>query len=261
MNWLELYCGEGCVADGLIEAGDTVIGIDINKRAGKYYPGRFVHMDVADVELRRSTLRPGVMGFEVAPGEFVRIHAIWASPPCLRDTEMAHAPGAKGKAHPDLITPTRAFLQASGLPYVLENVPNAPLIDPVCLCGTMFKLGVSWQDRWLELQRHRHFETNWPLKAPSACDHRGPAVTAIGAHARIRSKSAGGRGTADFVGFPGGHRAALGEAFDIEPDRNITCKGITDGIPPAYARYIAQELHKWMSVTPSSAAAASTATA
>jgi len=244
MNWLELFCGEGCVADGLLEAsGGQVVGIDINGGAGRYYPGKFIRMDL--MELFRNAHFPGEGRPLVVDG--VEIDAIWASPPCLRWTEMASAPSAKGLAHPDLLTPTRAWLRATGKPYVIENVPGAPLIEPICLCGTMFKLGISYRDRWFDLQRHRHFETNWPLKAPGPCDHQGPAVTAIGAHARIRSKAAGGRGTADFVGYPGGHRAALGTAYDIEPDRKITCKGITDGIPPAYARYIAGQLKAHLS--------------
>ena len=32
--------------------------------------------------------------------------------------------------HPDLIPPVRELAQAAGLPYVIENVPGAPLKDP-----------------------------------------------------------------------------------------------------------------------------------
>lgn len=250
MRWLDLFCGAGCVADGLIAAGDQVIGLDIKPQP--HYPGEFHQMDVTRelfpyVPVRfMSSSEPFIMFGK-------RIDAIWASPPCLKHTEMKHAPGAKGDAHPDLITPTRAFCIASGLPYAIENVPGAPLIDPVTICGDMFDLGLSYNGRWLRLERHRIFETNWPLTVNNYCRHVGPAVSIIGSHARLRSASAGGRGTADFVDYPAPsgmrHRLLMGRAFGMPDDRKITCKGISDGIPPAYARYIAEQLHRHLGLT------------
>jgi DNA (cytosine-5)-methyltransferase 1 len=52
-------------------------------------------------------------------------------------------------------------LRATGKPYVIENVPGAPLESPTLLCGSMFGLDV---------RRHRHFETNWTMLAPD-CQH------------------------------------------------------------------------------------------
>lgn len=247
MKWLDLFCGAGCVADGIIAAGDEVIGVDI-KPNKEWYPGRFICMDA--LELFQSvgshpydliSMRDGgVWAF----GE--RIDGIWASPPCLRDTPMRHAKGAKGAAHPDLITPTRKFLQATGLPYVIENVPKAPLIDPVGLIGYFFNLGVTVNGVRYHLERPRIFETNWDLKPPYVgYIKQRPVVCVIGSHARNRSKKYGGRGTADFVGFEGGHRAIMGRAFGIPDERRITCKGISDGIPPAYSRYIVENFHQW----------------
>lgn len=43
----------------------------------------------------------------------------------------------------------------------MENVPGAPLRNPVTLCGSMFDLDV---------RRHRLFETSFPLLAPG-CNH------------------------------------------------------------------------------------------
>ena len=42
--------------------------------------------------------------------------------------------------HPDLVTPTRESLEATGVPWVMEYVPRSPLRAPVVLCGTMFRL-------------------------------------------------------------------------------------------------------------------------
>jgi len=45
-----------------------------------------------------------------------------------------------------------------GLPYIIENVDGAPLLNPAILCGTMFK--------GLRVLRHRLFETNFPVLVP-----------------------------------------------------------------------------------------------
>lgn len=221
---LDAFCGEGLVHDGLVAAGWTVIGCDLKPK--RNYPGPFIQADFLSLDDR--LLR--------------YFDAIWASPPCLRDTAMRHAKGAKGSAHPELIIPTRKRLQALGIPYVIENVEGAQLVDPVILCGSMFGLGVDWNDQRYHLERHRKFETNWPLAAPGPCDHRKPVVSVFGGHARVRAKSAGGRGTADFVGFPGGHRQAMGLAMGVDPLRKFTCSGISDGIPAPYAEYVGRQL-------------------
>jgi DNA (cytosine-5)-methyltransferase 1 len=71
--------------------------------------------------------------------------------------------GAAG-THPDLIGPTRERLQALGVPYVIENVEDAPLENPVLLCGSM-------QAETFELRRHRLFECSFPAAAPGPCRH------------------------------------------------------------------------------------------
>lgn len=217
---LDLFCGAGLVADGLRAADCDVLGVDIEPQPR--YPGPFLQHDALALDPR-----------------FMRsFDAIWASPPCLRDTIMRHAPGAKGDSHPDLITPTRRMLQASGLPYVIENVETAPLIDSVTLCGTMFDLCVCHAQSRFELRRHRKLETNWPLVAPAACCHAGPVVGVYGAHARIRAASAGGRGTSEPWGRP--HRQVMAQAMGCRPC--LTASEISQGIPPVYAEYVASQL-------------------
>src|SRR5690606_3203660 len=90
---------------------------------------------------------------------------IVASPPCPRYSTAT--PAATRDKHPDLVPPVRDALRAWGGPYVIENVPGAPLETPVRLCGSMFNLGV---------RRHRLFETNVPMLQPE-CDHRSQGAT------------------------------------------------------------------------------------
>lgn len=224
----DLFCGAGLVADGLIAAGWDVVGVDIE--AQKHYPGPFLRHNALTLDER-----------------FLRsFDAIWASPPCLRDTAMKYAPGAKGDAHPDLITPTRAMLRKIGLPYVIENVETAPLVDPVVLCGSMFGLGfdLAPEDfgrvQRYHLRRHRKFETNWPLAAPGACRHLAPVLGVYGGHARCRSARHGGRRTADFVGLS--HREIMGRAMGVPAGRELSCNEISQGVPPIYAEHVGRAL-------------------
>src|SRR5258708_9628133 len=67
----------------------------------------------------------------------------------------------------DLLTPSRAFLNEIGLPYVIENVPGAPMRPDLVLCGTMFSLPHH-------LRRHRWFEATSPLSPFTlAFNHHG----------------------------------------------------------------------------------------
>ena len=58
------------------------------------------------------------------------------------------------------MAPTREALQATGLPYVIENVPGAPLLAPLVLCGASFGLTATDDDgtRLVLRGRHRLFE-------------------------------------------------------------------------------------------------------
>ena len=223
---LDLYCGAGLVADGLLAAGCEVVGVDLLYQPS--YPGQFLQHDAL-------TLTDSFLD---------SFAAIWASPPCLRETVMRSAPGAKGDEHPDLITPTQSMLDRwaarTGGKFIIENVANTRrLRDPVILCGSMFGLGVEDGRRRFHLERHRKFETNWPLAAPCACQHQQPVVGCYGAHARVRAASAGGRGTRDTWARP--HREIMADAMGVRR-RDLTAADISQGIPPAYSQYVVEQL-------------------
>jgi DNA (cytosine-5)-methyltransferase 1 len=221
---LDAYCGAGLVAEGLYRAGWMPVGTDKFKQPN--YPFKFIQMDFRDAN----------------PRKLAEFAALWGSPPCLKDTVMKNAPGAKGDAHPDLITPTRALFKASGRPYVIENVMGAELVNPQVLCGSMFNLGVDIRGERFHLERHRQFETNWEWEPPEHPAHPKPCIGVYGGHARCRSASHGGRDTADFQGSGLTHRQMMGRAMGILDARPITADEISQGIPPEYAEYIGRRL-------------------
>lgn len=149
---LDLFCGAGGCTKGYQEAGFYVVGVDIEPQP--HYCGDEFHQDDALFRLRHDL-------HWRKTGDFRSFDAIHASPPCQAYAEVAQ--DRKGD-HPELLDSTRELLKATGLPWVLENVTNAPMPDSFVLCGSTFGLPVI---------RHRRFEV-WPSigLAPSACHQR-----------------------------------------------------------------------------------------
>jgi DNA (cytosine-5)-methyltransferase 1 len=134
---------------GYAGLGFEVVGVDIEPQPN--YPYEFIEADA--IPFMRGLLATRKITGGASPRSFKAIHA---SPPCQAYSNLAD----RGR-HPALIEAVRELLVASGLPYVIENVVGAPLYDPVMLCGSSFGLGV---------QRHRLFETNFPVMGPP-CAH------------------------------------------------------------------------------------------
>ncbi|WP_213228113.1 DNA cytosine methyltransferase [Caballeronia sp. NK8] len=218
MKILDLFCCAGGAAMGYHIAGFDVVGVDIAPQPN--YPFSFVQSDVLSL-----------------PAGFLKtFDAIHASPPCQGYSAMRHAHNAKH--NPRLIDDVRKMLEATGLPYVIENVEAAKpfMRDPFMLCGTMFGLGL--EDH--ELRRHRLFETNWPITDAPQCRHTdGPVIGVYGGHARRRSAKHGGRGTKDV--WPNGHKAAMAEAMQITWANTAE---MSEAIPPAYTEWIGRRLYQ-----------------
>lgn len=142
LRLLDLFCGAGGAAMGYHMAGFEVVGVDIVEQPN--FPFRFFQGD-----------------FESISPDKVReqFDAVHASPPCQAySVTKSLSPHID---HPELIPPTRELLERIGLPYVIENVPGAPLLDPVVLCGSSFGLRV---------RRHRLFETSFAARG-LGCNH------------------------------------------------------------------------------------------
>jgi DNA (cytosine-5)-methyltransferase 1 len=119
-----------------------------------------------------------------------------------------------------------AMLQASGVPYIIKNVPGAPLLNPIRLCGTMFGLGVGDAD----LRRHRIFETNFPV-IPLRCRHGEGSRRTIGicGEGCRDSRRKFDKSIPEFTVEHG--RVAM----DIDW---MTTAELSQAVPPDYAEYI-----------------------
>lgn len=218
MRLLDLYCCAGGAGDGYAAAGFEVVGVDIDAQPN--YPHEFVRADA------REYLR--ALFEESDHGGFDAVHA---SPPCQTRTAYKRRGGGVGDGYEDHIAEMQETLRALGLPYVIENVPTAPLRDPVVLCGSMFGLDV---------RRHRLFETNWPLTAPP-CNHR---TQAPGRFPGATNRAPMSRATVE-VGVWRIPLETQKRAMGI--DREITLRELSESIPPAYTEHIGRHLiaHVW----------------
>jgi DNA (cytosine-5)-methyltransferase 1 len=214
---LDLFCKAGGAGYGYHLAGFDVVGVDLEPQ--RNYPFVFVQADV---------LHPKF-------GEWIsmmRADAIHASPPC----QFATALNNDKSRHLNLIPATRALLEASGRPWVIENVEGAAehLRDPVTLCGTAFGLGAAGH----ELQRHRLFELGgFSVPAAPACAHSGgPVIGVYGGHARNR----GGAERAKTKSFFGHSQKALArQALGMDWG---TLMELSEAIPPAYTEFLGRHL-------------------
>lgn len=209
MRLLDLFCGAGGAAMGYYRAGFTeIIGID--NRPQKRYPFKFVLGDALEYMARYGH-------------KFDLIHA---SPPCQAYSITASLSNGN---HSDLVEPVRMYLQAISRPYIIENVPGAPLINPIKLCGTMFP--------GLRVIRHRLFEcspTVW--FPPGPCQHWGKVAPNFGKGTYDKSEydfiCAAGKGFPPKVG-----REAMGIDW-------MTGKELSQAIPPPYTEWLGGQMIK-----------------
>ena len=115
---LDLFCGAGGAAVGYHRAGFDVVGVD--NRPQPRYPYEFHQADAMTWPLD---------GYDV----------IHASPPCQAYANVTAWRG-RPDSHPDLLAETRQRLEDSGRPWVIENVPEAPIRADYLMCGSAFGL-------------------------------------------------------------------------------------------------------------------------
>ncbi len=181
-------------------AGFEVVGVDIEPQ--KRYPFEFIQADALEYIAQHGH----------------KFDVIHASPPCQVYSVTSHLSSGN---HPDLVAITRETIKATGKPYVIENVPGAPLINPIMLCGTMFPE--------LRVIRHRLFETSpviwWP---PAQCYHWSKI---------------GKNGFCSIFGEPsrekGGGMDVAKQAMGIDWMIGLE---LSQAIPPAYTRWLGMQI-------------------
>jgi DNA (cytosine-5)-methyltransferase 1 len=205
---LDLFCGAGGASVGYARAGFEVVGVDI--RPQPRYPFEFHQADAMDV------LNDRLLWNVLWEQPFDAIHA---SPPCQAYSRMSNSrPGVADK-YPRLVEEVRDAFVALRLPYVIENVPGAPLRDPLTLCGSMFGLKVY---------RHRLFESPHLLFAAAPCHH----PVAMPRAGRVHPD-----GWVSVAGHS--HAAASRAAMGIDW---MTRDELSEAIPPAYTEWIGGQL-------------------
>ncbi len=212
MKALDLFCKAGGTSMGLHRAGFEVTGVDIELQPR--YPFEFVQGDALQYVAQHGH----------------QYDLIVAGPPCQLYSITASL--SKG-GYPDLVGPTREALQATGKPYIIENVPGSPLKNPLVLCGTMFPK--------LRVRRHRLFEC-WPAIwfPPGMCYHwgrcgnqrllnnRGKRVSESFENCEFLTITGGGYKVSD-------GRIAMGIPW-------MTRDELSQAIPPSYTEWLGREM-------------------
>lgn len=139
LKCLDLYCCAGGAGEGYRLAGLDVVGVDIEEQPKN--PHNFIQEDAINYLLNHGH----------------KYDFIHASPPCQAYTKASNQWRKEGRVYADLIEDTRSALIKVGKPWVIENVPGAPLINSVLLNGSYFNI---------KIHRPRYFESSFKLPQP-----------------------------------------------------------------------------------------------
>ncbi|KKK62187.1 hypothetical protein LCGC14_3006860, partial [marine sediment metagenome] len=141
-------------------------------------------------------------------------------PPCHR---WANRHAGRDE-YADLLTPARSRLEATGRPWIIENVPGAPLRADFRITGDMVGLPLIKRARW--------FETNWydSIAMVARVPVDGPVITVTGHGTTSGNRETWGRNirVAEM-------RAAMGIDWMNRDE-------LSQAIPPAYSEYIGTQL-------------------
>lgn len=206
MRLLDLFCGAGGAAMGYHRAGFEVVGVDIQPQP--HYPFEFHQADALEYVAEHGR-------------EFDVIHA---SPPCQDHMRVGQHP-SHGTGW--MLAATRTLLAELPSPWVIENVPGAPMRADFLLCGCQFGL---------LLRRERWFETSWhgfQLMPPH--DHSGPPVVSVVGH-----------GTPTWVRDRWievfGHSPKIADYREAMGIDWMNRDELSQAIPPAYTEWIGRQL-------------------
>lgn len=204
---LDLFAGGGGAGLGYRRAGfDRVIGVDVLDFALEY--------ESWGGEFHRMKWEEGLAKFaDVAD-------MIHASPPCHRYSQMTKSRPGLAETKPDLIGPVREALIATGKPYVIENVPKAPLLNPAMLCCWSFGY---------HTYRHRMFETSHPVTPKEHLPHT------------VRGSRSGHWEPGTFISVAG-HCDPIAIARQVMGISWMRREELVEAIPPYMSEYIGREM-------------------
>ena len=224
MKLLDLFCCAGGASMGYNLAGFSVFGVDIKDQPN--YPFEFIKSDALEILKDKDFLN----SFDV----------IHASPPCQgysksTKSDSIYVHYSQGKDTPKLIEIVREALVSSSKYYIIENVIGAKhdLINPIRLTGHMFNLPIK---------RGRYFECNFPIEQPKNIVRPGYCKKYAERHGfDYRDMTVTGKsrrkGCIDvwrkIMEMPW-----AGRAWEL-----------SEAIPPAYTKYIGEQLLKHESNT------------
>lgn len=226
---LDLFCGAGLAAIGYADAGFEIVGVD--NRPQPRYPYTFHCADAMEVLAN--------------PVFLANFDAIHASPPCQHYTSSTAKFRKSGKTYPDLLPGTRDLLEKQAKPWVIENVPGAPIRPDLILRGDVFGLGVL---------RRRFFEFgNWWAMQPQLPQKKGSVKN--GDFVSIFGNAAYRKDSCLPVGWrPKFAKRTIKEtwhfALGLPEWFRPTDVEMSEGIPPAYTKYIGQILKEHIARTP-----------
>ena len=209
---LDLFCGSFGAGEGYRQAGFDVTGVDLVERP-RPHGVTFIHGDALDY-------------LQAHAHEYDAIHA---SPPCHDHSSLSSLSGMDGSG--SLLTETLEAVTRTGLPYVVENVAGAHRAMPgaLVLCGTEFGLGAVGHGVYRHLRRHRLFLSNMPLMGAGGCHCAGRKIGGV-------------------YGLGGGGECDRGYKLNTEGSRQAMQMpwadraGVSLAIPPAYTRFIGEQL-------------------
>lgn len=200
---IDLFCGAGGAAMGLHDAMPEahILGYDI--RPQPRYPFEFRQTDVTTL----------------SSDDLVKADLVWASPPCqCYSVATALVRKTGRKQYPDLIPATRDLLVSAKHPFVIENVPSAPIRHDLMLCGAMFHLPII---------RHRYFEIDgFTVRQPPHLPHNYRFHSVVNGYNKrtIMHRREYTRTKANW-------------AFAMQIDW-MTKKELAEAVPTAYSAYI-----------------------
>lgn len=215
---LDVCSKAGGAGYGYYLAGFDIVSVDREPQPNQPFP--FIQADLRDLDPQWIA---------------ENFDAVAGSPPCWKWSNLAHR---TGREYEDFIPETRALFEASGLPYVIENVEGAPLKNPLVLCGTQFD--------GLRVSRHRLFESNIALYPPGPHGRHPLHFT----HDKRKKHYGRLDEMTAFVTVTGGgnsSKAAAEDAMGV-PAGWMTKDELNQAVPPAYTWWLGAQLADHLAV-------------